>query len=263
MDFTQKKYREFCQAIVKEGYTSVTVAELVQNSDLKLNEKKIILRHDVDRMSSTALDLAIIENEFGLKASYYFRLPYSFDKEIISNISKLNHEIGLHYETVDKAKGDMIKAKAIMDKELAIMRELGEIQTVSMHGNPLSKFDNRDFWKHYKLESFNIIGEVYLSIDFEKVLYFSDTGRTWEDNKYNLKDIIPSNQKRITNKKELKTTNDLISFLKENECNLYINTHPERWSKNLFHYSIAFIKDLLFNGIKTVMIAKNKIKFLK
>ena len=259
MDFTQKKYREFCQAIVKEGYTSVTFAELLQNADLELDEKIIVLRHDVDRMSSTALDLAKIENEYGLKGSYYFRLPYSFDKDIIRSISNLNHEIGLHYETLDKAKGDIQKAKSIMDEELAIMRELGEINTVSMHGNPLSKYDNRDFWKHYNLAEFNISGEVYLSVDFEKVLYFSDTGRTWEDNKYNLKDIIPTNQKRIENKKVLKTTNDLISFLKNNKNNLYINTHPERWSKNLFQYSIAFIKDLIFNGIKSIIITKKKL----
>lgn len=45
-----------------------------------------------------------------------------------------------------------------------------------MHGNPLSPRDNRELWKKYKFKDFGIIGEAYLSIDFNEVSYFTDTG---------------------------------------------------------------------------------------
>jgi hypothetical protein len=263
MDYTQRKYIKFCNAIKNSGYVSITVNELLQKKDLRLNQKYVILRHDVDRMPKTAFDLAKIENDFGLRASYYFRLPYSYDEKIISSIAELNHEIGLHYETLDKTNGDLSKAKQLMDKELTLMRNLFLINTVSMHGNPLSKFDNRDFWKAYKFQEFNLIGEVYLSVDFENTLYYSDTGRTWEDNKFNLKDIIPANQKKVKEKPILKTTDDLITFLEVDDRNLYLLIHPERWSKNLFQFSIAFSKDMIFNIIKiAIMVKKKLIKYV-
>jgi|TARA_Y100000310_G_scaffold344973_1_gene460883 hypothetical protein len=260
MDFTTKKYKYFCESIVKAGYTAITVEELIQRSgSISLNEKLVILRHDVDRKIKNALKLAKIENNFGLRASYYFRIPYSYDVQLISNIFSLNHEIGLHYETLDKAKGDLNTAKNIMTKELDLLRQISPVNTVSMHGNPLTKFDNRDFWKNFKFSEFKLVGEVYLSINFEKVLYYSDTGRTWEDGKYNLKDFIPKNQKRVKDKPVLKTTTDVINFINTENKNLYLLIHPERWSYNLKQYLIALAKDLLINSIKSVIILKNKI----
>lgn len=259
MDYTQKKYREFCKAIKDNDYNSITFCELLQKKDLQLNQKYIVLRHDVDRMPKTAFDLAKIENEFGLKASYYFRVPHSYDKKIIDSISKLNHEIGLHYETLDKTNGDLSEAEQLMNNQLAMFRESYVIKTVSMHGNPLTKFDNRDFWKTYSFQEFDLVGEVYLSVDFEKVLYYSDTGRTWQDNKFNLKDIIPSTKNKVIEKPILNSTEDLISFLKTDERNLYLLIHPERWSRNFYQFSIAFSKDMIINIIKSIIILKNKI----
>ena len=49
--------------------------------------KTIALRHDVDRLPQNALQTAKIENELGIKASYYFRaVPESWDEKIIKEI---------------------------------------------------------------------------------------------------------------------------------------------------------------------------------
>ena len=101
----------------------------------------------------------------------------------------------MHYECLDKAIGNIDKAALILKKDLKRIRQLVPVNTISMHGNPLTKFDNRDIWKKYKLSDFSLHGEVYLSMDFEKVMYYSDTGRTWEENKFNIKDFIPKNKK--------------------------------------------------------------------
>jgi len=46
-----------------------------------------------------------------------------------------------------------------------------------MHGIPLSKFDNRLLWAKYDYRDFGIIAEPYFDIDFDEVLYLTDTGK--------------------------------------------------------------------------------------
>jgi hypothetical protein len=47
-------------------------------------EKTIILRHDVDKLPKNSLRFAQIQNELGIKGSYYFRaVPESRDEEFI------------------------------------------------------------------------------------------------------------------------------------------------------------------------------------
>ena len=59
----------------------------------------VILRHDVDRRPLNALTTAKLENELGIRGTYYFRIvPESFDETIIKQIAELGHEIGYHYE---------------------------------------------------------------------------------------------------------------------------------------------------------------------
>ena len=77
------------------------------------------MRHDVDRMPGNALKMAEVEHEFNIKSTYYFRVNNSvFKKEIIKKIASLGHEIGYHYECLDKAKGDLEKAIRIFQKDL-------------------------------------------------------------------------------------------------------------------------------------------------
>lgn len=248
MDFSMEKYECFCRTLKESGYNSLNLAEFYQGiQSFNLDSKVIILRHDIDRKIENALAMAEIEHRYGLKASYYFRVPHTLDKDVIRKIFNFGHEVSLHYECVDKAKGDFVKAKAIMQDELKLFQEFAPPLTVSMHGNPATKFDNRHLWQHYSLDEFGLIGEVYLTMDFEKVLYYSDTGRTWEDGKYNIKDVIPKNMKYVKNKPVLKTTDDLIKLVKIEKRNLYVLVHPERWSRNLMEWVKAYCKDFVFN----------------
>jgi hypothetical protein len=248
MDYTIRKYDQLCQEIKKAGYNSLTMSEFFRNiQSFQLDCRKIVIRHDVDRQPANALRMAEIESQHDIKASYYFRVPHTLNKEIIRAIYCFGHEVSLHYECVDKAKGDFEKAAQIMQDELKLFEEIATPLTVSMHGNPSTKFDNRDMWKHAALEDFGLIGEVYLTMDFEKVLYYSDTGRTWEDGKHNIKDIIPENMKSVSDKPVLRTTDDLISLIKCEKRNLYLLIHPERWSSSYPAWINAFVRDTVFN----------------
>ena len=57
-----------------------------------------------------------------------------------------------------------------------------------MHGSPLSRYDNRKLWEKYDYREFGIIGEPYFDIDFNKVLYLTDTGRRWDGEAVSVRD---------------------------------------------------------------------------
>jgi hypothetical protein len=182
LDFTVIQYEKLCRSITESKYDVVTIADHLRNSKRAQNKNYIILRHDVDRTPQRSLDIAIIENKCGLKATYYFR-GSTYNTAIMDKMASLGHEIGFHYETLDKSKGDMEKAVYLFKRELKLFRERYDIKTVCAHGNPLTKYDNKNIWKHIKFADLDLEGEAFLSIDFNQFAYFSDSGRTWDNNK--------------------------------------------------------------------------------
>jgi hypothetical protein len=128
------------------------------------------------------------------------------------------------------------------------LREICEIKTICMHGRPLSKFDNRDLWKHYDFKDFGLTGEAYLSVG-EKLNYFSDTGRTWGAGS-NLRDYIPGKNEQVF----ANTTDDLIGLIERKELNnLYILTHPERWPSSVIGWGLYYTVDLSVNLGKKIL----------
>lgn len=250
MDYTLERYSKLCETVASSKYKSVTVMQFIELQDVDLHDSLIILRHDVDRFPEHALALAEIEQEYGLTASYYFRIPASWDEGVIVEIIGMGHEVGLHYECLDKAHGDIEKVPDILISDLLQVNRLTPITTVSMHGNPSTKYDNRDIWKHYDFNDFQIKGEVYLSIDFEKVLYYSDTGRTWLDGKFNIKDFIPIGMKSVVNKPQFSTTDHLIQLVQKEDRNIYLLTHPERWQESKIEWLLSLIMDTIVNYLK-------------
>ena len=125
--------------------------------------------------------MAKLEHELGVSATYYFRIVQQSNKpDIIKKIAELGHEIGYHYEDLAFAKGDITLAKQTFKENLAYFRTFYPVKTVCMHGSSTSKYDNREFWKNFKLKDFNLIGEPYLTTDFNEVFYLTDTGYSWD-----------------------------------------------------------------------------------
>jgi hypothetical protein len=241
-DFTLSKYRELCKSLLSSGYNTITVQEYVQGQTV---EPFVILRHDVDRRPEMALEMAEMEKDMGIMATYYFRMmPGVFKPEIIEMIRDMGHEIGYHYEVLDKEKGDKEKAIVLFEKELKMFNEVADVKTVCMHGNPLARWSNRDLWGEYDFRDFGLIGEPYLSIDYNKVLYLSDTGRTWNNSWCSVKDIIINN-----NSGNINSTDDIISLIKNKNVNqICISLHPNRWHDNID----AWLIELLWQNVKNI-----------
>lgn len=248
LDFTLRKYRELCELVARVNIQTLSVREYLEFESC--NGSILIMRHDIDRYPKAALRMAKLEREYDITSSYYFRMKRGlFIPAIIQDIARLGHEIGYHYEVVDKAKGNLEKAVDMFVKELAQFRKLYDVKTIAMHGNPLSKWDNKAIWSKYDFTHYGIIGEAYLSIDYSKVIYLSDTGRTWMPGKYKVKDFIPDHSVPPS-QPCIASTNDLMNFLRENDRDICLLVHPNRWSANWHAYIYQWVFDTIGNQVK-------------
>lgn len=224
MDFTHAVYKQLLSAIRNSAMEVYTVERYLTQKE---HSKGIILRHDVELHTRNALELAKIESSFAMPSTYYFRVPRTFNIETIRHISGLGHEIGYHYETLDKTSGDYALAAELFIRELSEFRERTgiKIKTVCAHGGrPYDGGDkigyqrNLDLFERYPnlLKESHLVGEAYLDIDFSRVAYFSDSGARWN---------------------RCKKTQEIIKHIESGaEDTIYILAHPDWW-----HSSIGWV----------------------
>ena len=251
-DFTFAKYLELCRRILDSNYILLTMEQYftLRNKPNRF----IIIRHDVDYGNdlSYTLKMARKEAELGITATYYFRTHDDvFKPDIIREIADLGHEIGYHYDVLGEAEGDYDKAIMLFEKELAKLRRIYDVKTISMHGGPLIKGMNaatisgmlhilgnvirmrkvfvpwasKDLWKKYDFRKYGIIGDAYLSINFNDVAYISDTNRSWSNTKHRLNDYVDGNTNVY-----IRNTDDLIRTIEREDIQrMVILTHPPNW----------------------------------
>ena len=250
MDFTRQKYRELIAQLKKSGYEFVTYADYCGG---KLPQRFVILRHDVDLKSLNSFGVAWDEKKIGAKATYYFRaVPESWDDEVIQVIYQFGHEIGYHYESLTTCNGDVQKAFGDFTKNLEKLRKLAPVSTICMHGSPRSPYDSKDIWKQYDYKDLGIIGEPYLTTDFSKMLYLTDTGRRWDGYKVSVRDKIKGYQEEWNQKGwSFHSTDDIIRALQENKLpdQLMITTHPQRWND----FGVVWVKEYLMQNVKNLV----------
>lgn len=248
-DFTLDLYQEFLQAALNQEYKLIAFEEYIQ--DQQQYEKVMILRHDVDARPENSLKVAQIQHDLGVRGSYYFRiLPQSFQPEYITQIRDLGHEIGYHYEDLTLAKGNRKDAIEAFQINLASLRTYYPVKTICMHGSPLSKFDNRLIWQDYNYRDYGIIGEPYFDLDFQKMLYITDTGRSWNNDKVSIRDRVNSDLNYT-----FKSTLELISAFNKGGLPNQImqNIHPQRWHDNLLDWNYELVSQNVKNQAKRIL----------
>ncbi len=243
-DFTLKMYRKLCRSVAEGGYQTLRMRDFSQSAGGS-NKPRLFLRHDVDSMPNSAIDLAQIEIEHGLTATYFFRCVESaFDPRVISSIHEMGMECGYHYETLDRAAGDFEKAIEITRTDLAMLRKLAPITTMAMHGNPLTPYDNRNLWTKYDFHEFGIELEAYQIIS-DRLRYFTDTGRNWDETRGNLLDMgTHRTQIRLTD------TESLIQYIQHNREDVCVSAHPNRWSSKPLTWTYNLAYDTAGNIVK-------------
>jgi hypothetical protein len=252
-DFTINAFKLLLKTLKEHDYEFQTFAEFLKNPATRV----IILRHDVDARKLNSLQTAQIESDMGIKGTYYFRIvPQSFDPIVISEIASMGHEIGYHYEDMANAKGNIDLAIQLFESSLNKIRQIAPVETICMHGSPLSRFDNREIWKIFNYRKYGIIGEPYFELDLRRILYLTDTGRRWDGQRVSVRDKV---EDRIRDESELgmaeefsvHSTFDIILLATHGilPAVIMINVHPQRWFDN----SIPWFKELVIQNLKNFL----------
>jgi hypothetical protein len=250
MDFTLRVYKELIQAVRFAGYEFQTFEQFL----LKPLPRAVILRNDVDRKPARALQVAQILSGQEVQATFYFRIAEcSWAELLMAEIVRLGHELGYHYEDLFLARGKNDLAIKTFEVNLEKFRKLYQVQTICMHGSPLSSWDNRSLWQKWNYRDFGIIGEPYFDLDFNRVLYLTDSGRCWNGDKTIVRDKVPSNFKY-----NLRTTFDLIRAFREKALpdQIMITIHPQRWNDDLLPWLYEFTGQKMKNIVKKYVLVK-------
>ncbi len=178
MDFTYGAYRNLLERLDANGYT------FCDYGSWKDVSRCVILRHDIDESIEKAVELAKIENSYGIKSVFFVLMTsdlynvLSYESgEYLKEILRLGHDIGLHFDEVryPEIRGD---AGALADKIKMESRILSsvldrDVRTVSMH-RPSKDLLEKDLQIDGMINS-------YSSRFFKEFKYVSDSRRRWRE----------------------------------------------------------------------------------
>jgi hypothetical protein len=199
-DFTEAHYRELL-LLAKQHYRFVGFTEEERA------EKCVLWRHDLDFSPHRALQLARIEAEEGVRATYFVLLHSEFynalEREvvgIVNEIAALGHSIGLHFDARFYGERGDFETLLQMERSLLEATLSLPIEAFSWH-NP-SQGDWID-----SMDAASIAGMVnaYGGSIRERFSYISDSHGVWRFRR--LRDVLD----------------------RAEESHLHVLTHPEWW----------------------------------
>lgn len=204
-DFTSARYGEILAA-AKLKYRFVTFADFRGEGCIAL------WRHDIDFSPHRALALARMEADAGVTATYFVQLSSRFYNvfepeitEIIRQIGRLGHEIGLHFETETAGHRHEVEHERRLIFQAATLQHLAEkpVTSFSLHNPTTMVGISFDEFQHGGL--FNASHPALR----EEFAYCSDSNGIW---RYRSLDAMVADP-RITR--------------------IYALTHPEWWQSSV------------------------------
>lgn len=181
-----------------EVYESILDMIIKSNKYMDFNDavnadEFILLRHDVEFSIERAYKMAAFENEKGIASSYFFQLynnSYNFfskkNLELVNNIKKMGHHIGLHFYFDDFVNEDMTKKEILIQKELmekvldfkidrfSIHKPSQKILKAGIHIKGLINTYNHEYFTYLEKN------EINNSLDILEVRYIADSLHSWK-----------------------------------------------------------------------------------
>jgi hypothetical protein len=138
--FSRNRWREyaaFLDGARREGYATVPLEGWLRG-EAPAAERVLIMRHDVDQHPRSALAMAGIERERGIRSSWYFRWRTAHPA-IIEELKRSGCEVGLHYETLTREALERGLSGPVDERMVAEGRERlrGEIAAFSRLFGPI------------------------------------------------------------------------------------------------------------------------------
>ncbi len=251
MIFTYTKWECFCKALAEVGIHSVTAKSLLGGASEQ--NRWVNLKHDVESTPSKALRLAQIEAKYGHQATYYVQsyLMTEENRQLFDEIQKLGHEVTYHHDVMDGGMGDLDKAVTIFNENLEKFKDLGfEVKTVCQHGNPMSSFENRDFFRSEKIRGiYPKMADIMVNFGEmigKQYVYVSDVGMSFKI----VKDPVNSDKIKEDEKYIVLGTLDKVAeeIAAHPHGNYMISSHPHRYFQSYFK---AWLKTTVFIVVRS------------
>ena len=161
-----KRYRSFIESFLKKGYRVIFFEDNIPKNN------GLLLRHDVDFDINLAFKMSLVEDDLGVKSSYFFLLTSDFYNILApKNIIKIKlmisngHKVGLHF---DPSLYDDVEEGFNYEKSFFESLFDTKVTFISIH-RPAKYF----------LGSNDLIGGVghsYQEKYFSQIKYFADSG---------------------------------------------------------------------------------------
>jgi len=174
-------FREIFQKAISGGYEIITLKQFFEND---YNSGKLLVnRIDVDFDCQRSRTMGEIFDELRIKGSFYFRLHsknyniFAFENfNIIKELLRNGHEIGLHSEILDFQNICGQPASETLRKEIELLQQQFDFKMygIASHGD-YTGYNNLDFWKEHKAEDFDLLYEAYDKKLWEHSFYISDS----------------------------------------------------------------------------------------
>jgi hypothetical protein len=174
LEFSLAGYSELLSVFKDTGYSFCKFEEI--DSRQTDGYPFVVLRHDIDISLRPALEMARIEYEQGVQATYFvlLRSPFynilsRFDAEIMLQIQQYGHQIATH---IDLGAYDNDFAKALMEVEiLSKFYPYINTEVVSLH----SSYD----LNQVPVDLFQQLNSVYGAAARGEIAYISDSTGRW------------------------------------------------------------------------------------
>jgi hypothetical protein len=223
-------YQELLSAFKEAGYTFCGFGEI----DKRLTERIpiIVLRHDIEVSLRPALDLARVEQAYGVRATYFvlLRSPYYNtlsrpNGEILTQIHQLGHSIALHVD-LSPYQGDYAKA----------LREVGVLASFYPYiDTEIVSIHCPGDLKYLPISSFSCINSVYGPILRGEMAYISDSTGRWLYGH-------PLDSRAFLDRKSIQLLTHPLWWIQEGETTI---KKLERWLQNDTVNSFADAREFL------------------
>jgi hypothetical protein len=230
-EFTLAGYRELLSAFKDTGYAFCGFEEI--DSCLREGHPFVVLRHDMDISLRPALEMARIEYEQGVQATYFVLLRSPFynalsrsNAEVMLQIHQYGHHIATH---VDLAAYDNDLARALMEVDI-FSRFYPFINTrlVSLHS---ASFD----LNHMPIALSQQLNTVYGPAVRGETAYISDSTGRWRYGH-------PLNSEAFKMRKPIQLLTHPIWWIQEGET---VAQKLEHWLYSDYQNSRATLKEFM------------------
>ena len=224
-DFTFNNYRRLIRLAKDKGFQFI-----LHKDELVSDRKDVIWRHDVEFEPDYALRMAQIENEEGIKATYFFQLhsPYyntlePHYRDVFNKIKDLGHHVGLHFDSAywGITSEDQLNDYIQIDKEYLEKNLNVKIDTFSFH-------NTTPFTQSCLEYKYGGLINVYSSYFKQHYNYCGDSLGYWRFDR--LEDVL----------------ND------ENVKHLQVLTHDANWNNEILSPRKRFAKVMSDRAVKLI-----------